>query len=94
MKPTFTAPQPDPVTSEDAVVRELCKEQIQLMFKKKNEEEEEEREIRRFNRQSRNRVKAPVGGSSQGPHSQEPKYDEEYYNNLIKEQQNPIIIIL
>ena len=57
------------------------------MFKKKNEEEEEERDIRRFNRQSRNRVKASVGGTPKGSQSQEPKYDEEYYNNLIRQQQ-------
>ena len=52
------------------------------MFKKKKEEEEDVLESRRFNRQMKSRMRGSTGGVGG-----EPKYDEEYYNNLIRQQQ-------
>ena len=56
------------------------------MFKKNAEEEEGEEEERRRllrpNRTSRTRNSVGVSGVSS-----EPRYDEEYYNNLISQQQ-------
>ena len=57
------------------------------MFKKNAEEEEgEEEERRRLLRPNRSsRTRSSVGVSGAG--SVEPRYDEEYYNNLISQQQ-------
>ena len=65
---------------------------MKLMFKKNAEEEEgEEEERRRALRLTRSRTRGPVvgvAGASSGASSRvEPKYDEEYYNNLISQQQ-------
>ena len=58
------------------------------MFKKNAEDEEgEEEDRRRMLRPTRNRSRGSVGVGGVSGVSGEPRYDEEYYNNLIRHQQ-------
>ena len=59
------------------------------MFKKNAEDEEGEEDYRRrMVRPTRSRSRGSVGVSGVSGVSDEPRYDEEYYNNLISRQQS------